>query len=101
MASGERRLAFLDEKIDRLDGSRGSLNFDRAERLFIREALRALELYYGLLSEQLNPVTALRNVLHQLEQLGLPSDDDDHLELRAAVARAKAVLVALKGVIVD
>ena len=92
MAAGERRLLFLNEKIDDRRGSPGSLNFDRAERLFLREAIRLMELQHAMLSDEHDPVTAIRNVLYQLEQLGLPDSSSPHDELRTAVARARTTI---------
>jgi hypothetical protein len=97
IASGERRLEYLDKRIDDRLGSRGSLEFDKAERLFVVAALQALRFHQSLLYDDRNPLKALRDLLYHLELLELVSDHPDHDELRRVVARARVILQEQPG----
>ncbi len=92
IGSGERRLEYLDKRIDDEMGSPGSLNFDKAERLFVVAALQALRFHKSLLYDEQSPIKALRDLLYHLEQLELPSVEPEHDELRRVVARARMIL---------
>jgi hypothetical protein len=69
LASGERRLEYLDDVIGNERGSQGSLAFDKAERLFVRAGLKALELNHAMISRETNPLTALRDLVAEIDAL--------------------------------
>lgn len=92
IASGERRLVFLDEMIDEERGSRGALQFAKAERLFVRAGLLALRTQHALLREDTSPIVALQDLLGELELLGVATDDHKHDRLRGIVARSRSIL---------
>jgi hypothetical protein len=97
IGSGERRLEYLDRRIDDRIGSLGSLTFDKAERLFVVAALQALRFHQSLLYADRNPLKALRDLLYHLELLELPTDHPDHDELRKVIARARVILQEQPG----
>jgi len=90
IASGERRLERLNEVISKELGSPGSLNFDRAERLFVQAGIKALELVHAFTTPELSPVVALQDLLGELEQLGLINAG--HARLDRIVARARLII---------
>lgn len=69
LASGERRLEYLDDVISNDRGSPGSLSFDKAERLFVRAGLKALEVNHMLLGDETNPVLALQDLVAAIDDL--------------------------------
>jgi len=90
IGSGERRLERLNEVISRGLGSPGALNFDRAERLFVRAAIDALELLHAYTTPELSPVVALQDMVDELEELKLVHSGHERLD--RIVARARVIL---------
>jgi len=95
LAAGERRLAFLLEKLEESCGSPAALSFDREEAAFLRASFTALRYHEMTLRPETSPVLAMRELLDELDRAGLPDASLGHDALHRAVTRARRVLAML------
>jgi len=98
IAAGERRLAFLDNKIDDAKGDRRAFNsrqYDMAERLFTKAGLAVLRYHRAAIDPETSPLEILRLLLEELKKRGLPGNAPDHDSLAKIMARGRRALLEL------
>lgn len=92
MATGERRLEWVQKLIARGSGSETSMSFNRAEVPYHQAALECMQFHQSLLRDEDSPIKALEDLLEELGDRGLPDSGVKHDSLRRIVARARRIL---------
>jgi hypothetical protein len=99
IATLERRIDHLNDKLKSGFGSEQSLGYDRDEREALSSAIIALELYEKIRWPEMSPVVALQSLLDELDRASIPDQTNDHDEIAVAVTKARRTLKALEGIV--